>query len=450
VEIFGLSITRRQKALGPASLGGGWTSLWPVIREPFTGAWQQGQEESVDTLLTHSAVYACVRLISSDVAKMRLRLVAQDKDGVWTETDNNAFSPVLRRPNRYQNRIQFFQWWIVSKLLHGNTYALKQRDQRGVVNALYILNPQKVRPLVAPDGSVFYQLGDHSLAGLAEAVVVPARELIHDVMVPLYHELCGVSPLHACATAAVQGLRIQSNSTRFFSNGSRPGGVLTAPGAITQSTADRIKAYWDTNFTGENYGKVAVLGDGLKYEAMTVNAHDAQLIEQLKWTAEMVCMCFGVPAYMIGAGPPPNYNNIEALNAQYYAQCLQSQIESVELALDEGLELPKPYGVEFDLDDLLRMDTATLIKSEKEAGGLKKVNESRKRLGLPAIPGGDTVFRQQQDFSLEALNRRDAQETPPPVTSSAPAPALDEGDAEDKAIRLLREKAAAAGWLKAA
>ena len=36
------------------------------------------------------------------------------------------------------------------------------------------------------------------------ALVAPASEIIHDVMVPLYHPLVGVSPLTACALAAVE------------------------------------------------------------------------------------------------------------------------------------------------------------------------------------------------------------------------------------------------------
>jgi len=455
VELFGLSISRAPKRKGgnfqpvPVS-GGGW---WPIIREPFTGAWQRNQEERADTLLTHSAVFACATLIASDIAKMNLRLVKQDADGIWEETSSPSFSPVLQRPNHYQNRIKFIEWWIISKLIHGNTYALKARDNRGVVTALYILDPARVRVLLAPDGSVFYSLGVDVLNGLTEPVVVPAREIIHDIMVALYHPLLGVSPIFACAMAAIQGLRIQANSTRFFANGSNPGGVLSAPGEISQPTADRIKAYWDTNFTGDNVGKIAVLGDGLKYEPMTVNAHDAQLIEQLKWTVETVCSCFHVPAYMIGGALPPNYNNIEALNQQYYSQCLQALIESLELCLDEGLDLPDKYDTQFDLDDLLRMDTATMITSEKDAigAGIKKPNESRRRLNLKPVDGGDTPYLQQQNYSLAALAKRDAKagapDTPAGTPAATPAPA-DGGSGDTPPMD---EAAAVAAWrIKAA
>jgi HK97 family phage portal protein len=433
MQLFGFTITRtkalQQQLARVDSSRGGW---WPIIREPFTGAWQSGQEQSAETLLAFSALYACVTLIASDVAKCRLKLVEQDADGIWGETEASAFSPVLRRPNHFQNRIQFYQWWLTSKLLQGNAYSLKERDGRGVVRALYLLNPSRVTPLVAPDGSVFYQLESDQLADLPERVIVPAREIIHDVMVPLFHPLVGVTPIYACGLAAYQGLKIQGNSAKFFAQGSQPGGVLTAPGTIAQATADRMKAYWEENFSGDNVGKVAVLGDGLKYEAMTVKAVDAQLIEQLGWTGRDVCSALHVPPHMVGVGEPPTYNNIEALNQQYYSQCLQILIESIELLLDEGLELPSRYGTEFDLDDLLRMDSATKMKTATEGvgGGVLAPNEARARFDLRPVPGGNSVYMQQQYFSLEDLSKRS--ETPPSAepAPSAPEPPTDNGVAK--------------------
>ncbi|STJ18337.1 portal protein [Escherichia coli] len=50
-------------------------------------------------------------------------------------------------------------------------------------------------------------------------------------------------------------------------------------------------------------------------------------------TAEIVCSVFRVPAYKIGVGQPPSSDNVEALEQQYYSQCLQTLIESIELLL---------------------------------------------------------------------------------------------------------------------
>jgi HK97 family phage portal protein len=269
------------------SSGGGWFRIF----ESFTGAWQQNVVLDRETILSYFAVYACMTLIAGDVAKLRVKLVTQDDDGIWGETTNPAYSPVLRKPNSYQNRIQFWESWMLSKLSRGNTYVLKQRDNRNVVVALYVLDPDRTRVLISDDGSIFYELSYSRLnrVGMIGAtVVVPAREIIHDRMNCLYHPLVGTSPIWAAGTSAIQGMAIQQNSARFFKNASQPGGILTAPGAISDATASRLKNNWETNFTGENAGRVAVLGDGLKYERLALTALESQLIEQLKWTASAV------------------------------------------------------------------------------------------------------------------------------------------------------------------
>ena len=154
MRLFGLTISRSRLA-GPLAASGGW---FPVIREPYTGAWQQNAELTPETALANPTVFACVTLIASDIGKVRLRLVQEDESGIWTETSSPAFSPVLRKPNRAQTIVKFLESWLFSKLLHGNTYVLKERDARGVVTALYILDPARVTPLVTPDGAVYYQL----------------------------------------------------------------------------------------------------------------------------------------------------------------------------------------------------------------------------------------------------------------------------------------------------
>jgi HK97 family phage portal protein len=328
-----VDVTRMPSEVVSASSGLGWfgPSLLGVVREAFPGAWQRNISYTANAVLTQSTVWSCITLIMQDIGKLNVRLVErveQPEGDIWEPTENSAYSPVLRKPNHYQNRIKFFERWICSKLTRGNTYVLKERDQRGVVAKLYILDPSKVQVLQAPDGSVYYDLGHDYLAGIPEPVRVPASELIHDVHIPLFHDLVGLSPLVACALAAGQSLSIQATASKFFQNNSKPGGVLTAPGQISDVTAERIKAHWEANYAGEeNYGKVAVLGNGLKYEAMAVTAVEADLVKQLGWTDEKICAVFHVPPFMVGVGPQPTYDNIAKLNQQYYQQALQELVD---------------------------------------------------------------------------------------------------------------------------
>jgi HK97 family phage portal protein len=415
----------------PSRGGGGWLRIF----ESFPGAWQQNVVLDRETILTYFAVYACVTLIASDISKLGVKVVTQDTNGIWTETSNPAYSPVIRKPNNYQNRIQFWESWMLSKLTRGNAYILKIRDNRNVVVQLMVLNPDLTHPLVSEDGSVFYQVAGSRLNGIVDAVVVPAREIIHDRFNTIYHPLIGTSPVWASAYSAAQGMAIQKQSAKFFANASQPGGVLTAPGAISDATALRLKDAWEHNFSGENAGRVAVLGDGLKYERMSLTAVEGQLIEQLKWTADVICSVFHVPPYKIGIGAMPTYNNIQSLNVEYYSQCLQSLIEAAELCLDEGLEMAAGIGTMFDIDNLLRMDTITQMDTLKNgvSGAILAPNEARRKLDLPPVKGGDSPLAQQQNYSLEALAKRDAEGPPPGTTGSASPTPPTGGNADDSA-----------------
>ncbi len=416
---------------------------WPLVREPFTGAWQRNQTTCAEDILTNPFVYACIRLIATDIGKLTLNLVAEDKNRIWNVTTNSAFSPVLRRPNHYQTRNEFFQSWMFSKLIHSNTYVLKQRDQRGVVSAMYVLDPSRVTVLVAPDGSVFYQLGKDDLSQQPQdSVTVPMSEIIHDKMTALYHPLVGMGPMNAAGKPASHGLKIQDNASMFFGNGSNPGGILTIEQMITEEQATRLRQQWQANYGGNNYGQVAVLGMGMKYQPTTVQARDAQLIEQWNSTAHSICTAFGVPAFKVGVGQAPTYNNVEALNQAYYSDCLQTHLEQIEALLDYGLELPKPYGTEFDVDDLIIMDGAARVEAASKAvrAGMSP-NEARfKYFDLGPVKGGDTPFMQQQDWPLALLAERTAEDLVSQASQSTAAPVTtDNNMSADDAGKMLTD-----------
>jgi HK97 family phage portal protein len=442
VRIFGLEITKAQTYSTPESrAGSGWTS-W-LVREPYSGAWQRNEELAPDQAMAFHAVFACHTLICSDIAKLRVKLVALEGN-VWQETKNPAYSPVLRKPNHFQNRIQFFENWVNSKLARGNTYVLKRRDGRGVVVAMYVLNPDRVQPLVADDGQVFYRLSRDNLIDLSdEDVIVPGREIIHDRFNCLFHPLVGISPLYASALAATHGTNIQRAGARLAANGVRPSGILSAPGRIDPTQAASVKEVWENQYAGAaGANKIAVLGDGMKFEPLTMTSDEAQLIEQLKYTAEVVCSTYHVPPYKIGIGQQPTYNNVQALNVEYYSQCLQVLLESIEVCLDEGLATGDALGTEFDTDNLLRMDSVTQMEVLDKGKNTFSPNERRERVSLPPKPGGDDVYLQQQEFSLSALQKRDAKEDPfakePKAAPAAPPqPANDDAETEREAARAL-------------
>jgi HK97 family phage portal protein len=250
-----------------------------------------------------------------------------------------------------------------------------------------------------------------------------------------------LSPLFACALSISGGLSILNNSKTFFANGANPSGMLTAPGQISDETAARLLA----TMANKNAGDTLVGGDGLHYDKFTMTAVDAQLIEQLKMSAEQVCSAFGVPPYLVDIGPPPPYANFEPLLLKYHSQCIQSLTTNLETVLDKGLGLTekidgRQLGTEFDIDDLIWMDTATRVESASKAissGGMSH-NEARyKFYGLGPVAGGETPYSQQQYWPLKQLADRDIPAVPVSPQAAAPPPAeTDEDDDMEMASSL--------------
>ena len=288
---------------------------------------------------------------------------------------------------------------------------------------MYVLNPHRVKPLKASDGSIFYELNTDELAGIPEdRLVVSSDDIMHDRMNCLFDSLVGIPPLYCANAPAMSSLAMEQFSATFFNNAARPSGILTAPGEIPPEHHERLKRMAEQGYSETNRGKIMVAGNGLKFEAMQQNAVDSQLIEQLKHNAESIAGAFGIPAFMVGAKDPPALQNAELLDLQYYKGCLQSLIENAELVLSEGLGLINAgYRAEFDLTGLFRMDSQTQITVLATAvdKGILTHNEARYLLGYGDKPGGDELMAQQQMYTLEALVERS---NAPPLPS-APMPA---------------------------
>src|SRR4029077_14151086 len=103
--------------------------------------------------------------------------------------------------------------------------------------------------------------------------------------------------------------------------------------------AQSIKVKWEANFSKINLGRVALLDNNAKYEKIAMTNVEGQMVESLKWSAEVVCSVYHVPPYKVGVGALPSYNNVQALQIEYYGTALQSLIEEAEELLDHELGL---------------------------------------------------------------------------------------------------------------
>jgi HK97 family phage portal protein len=427
--------TRGAMTTLPAAPGGIGGNALPglshgYVHEPFAGAWQMNKECWGPSGI-FSAVYACIAIIAGDLSKLPPRIRTQKTDGAKVDQPNHPAALVLNNPNTYQTRVDFWGQFMASALFVGNVYVFLQRDANNVITAMHILDPRQVRVLLADDGSVFYRIGQERLAELLATDVIPARDILHHRLLTMNHPLVGLSPLYAAGTSAMTGQTIQQNSFAFFSNMSRASGVLTSPGKISQELANRLKVEWDQNFKGGQMGRTAVLGEGMKWEPLTISAADAQLIEQLRWSVEDVARCFRVPTYMLTDASKVSFKNAETLARNYYSQTLQYHIESIEARIDQAFGLTGNTFCEFDLAAMLRMELDARMAAYQTGiqSGVLTINEARRLEELEPKEGGDEPLVQAQYRPL-SMAGEPANAPAPPADPPAP-PADPDPDAED-------------------
>jgi HK97 family phage portal protein len=232
------------------------------------------------------------------------------------------------------------------------------------------------------------------------------------------YPLIGVTPIFAASASAGLGIQILRDSQQFFGNASRPSGLLSTDQFIAEDLAKRYKQEWDETYRGQEFGKTALLGGGMKWQPLTITAQDAQLIEQLRYSVEDVARVFRVPPYMLGDMAKVTYRNTEHMTRAYLSGCLSWHIEAIQQRFEYAFAFEQGYQLRFDLSAMLRteLDVRYTAYQQGLAGGWLAPNEVRAEEGLPPVEGGDEPRMQSQYVPLST-------DPTPPAPPPAPTPA---------------------------
>lgn len=403
-------------------------SFWPITW------WQQGyrlpQKEA------NAAVEACVGAISQTIAMLPIYHWKQDAQGGSVKITTSAASRVLRKPNPYQTKADFFLNLVRAELFRGNGYALAQRNGRQEIVALHPVQPTSLYPFVSPeDGSVFYQFSETPVGQDFDPVVndlFRASDVLHVRLHTPVHPMVGESPITAAALAIDSGNAIASATAKFHENMARPSGYLKVPGALKAEIAESLRGEWAAAYQGVSTGRVAVLQGGVEWTPLSMTAVDAAVIDSYKMSIADIARVFRVPLAIIGDNTS-TYNNTEVLMKFWLATGLGFMLEHIELALDSLFALPADEWIEFDTDYLQRADFAARIEALVRGvqGGLFAPNEARAREGLPKVAYGDEPRVQAQVVPLSFASENPAASSRTAPSADPPNPGADPPKGED-------------------
>jgi len=384
----------------------------------------------------HAAVYACVAILSQEVARLRIKIFQTQDDSSRRELPSSAASLVLRRPNHYQTRSDFFQYMMDNLLLSGNAYAYAERSESGRIIKLHPRPSSSVMPWVVPGtGDIFYSvlkqdLDNKLVQKFPEQFLIPARDILHIKIGANAHPLIGETPLTGLQYAIPQGIAIQRDSTSFFSRMSRPSGVLVTPNELDASAAERLKKSWESGMSDNFQGRTAVLDNGMTWQPLTMTAADSELISQYKMTVEDIAMVYRIPLYMLGDLTKATYKNVESMQKGFQAGSLGFYTEHIEASIDQFFDLDGKTYSEFDMErGIVRTEFESRMSGLTKAiqGGVMTINEARKTESRGPVEGGDSTFLQRQNWPIDMLGA-DAEKE---LNTADPADPSSTGDDDD-------------------
>jgi HK97 family phage portal protein len=288
-------------ALGRALARGVQAALNPLddryYQSPGAGLSSAGTYVNSYTALSHSAVWACVRLLAESIAMMPLIMYRRRADGGKdVAIDHPLYDLFHDEPNPLQAAFQWKRMMMVHALLWGNAYSQVLPGPRGAVDQLLPLHPDGVRVDRRPDGTVVYQV--HQRDGTTRTLL--DDEVFHLTGLSL-DGISGLSVMEYAREAIGLGLSARQYQGKFFSNGGRLGGILKVKGRLSKDRKQELRADWQSGHGGSgNAFRVAVMDDDVDWKDVGLNAEDAQLIGSLEWSTADAARYFNVPLHMIG------------------------------------------------------------------------------------------------------------------------------------------------------
>lgn len=361
----------------------------------FASRSNTGRVYSDEAALSLTAVYDCVRLISTVAGGLPLHVFEKQEDGSSREIETSDTAYLWSRPNVEQT-MQTFWETVYGHEAMGDSFLFVDKNFLGLPadEGLWYVEPWRVR-----------------VGRLREAVGrIPARTKIYEidnelpmidyrqggeiVHIPNWGRstLRGLNPLSVAAQAVDLGLSAEEYAARFFSENSVPPGIISSEQDLSPEQAAKLAAQWQAGGAGlANLHRTRVLSNGAKFQQISISPEESQLLEERKFQVSEIARLFGIPPHLVGDVERSTSwgSGIEEQTLGWLSFGLTSHIKRFEQAINDALlvrQLTRRY-VKFDLRGLLRGTTLRRYQAYKLADWMTD-DEKRELEDMAPLPNG--------------------------------------------------------------
>jgi len=355
-----------------------------------------------DLYLCNAWVNIAVNILIRNLARADFVL---ERGGV--EVKNGSLYSLFHRPNEQLSRYDLWKetaaWWFIE----GEAFWWFGPDYSGgLPKQLYILDPRKLRLEVeglGVQGDVinkkrrwFYQTG-------AELIPIFSDELIHFRDWNPWNPLRGVNPLVSLSLELEQDYFANKANSTLLKNNAIPQGLLKTEQTLRPEEADAIERRWESKYGQVKAGrKIAVLGKGTSFEALSFNPDVVKLFELKRWNLYTILAKFGIPprvANISDRSTALSGKDTKEQHSAFWQYTLIPLLRQFEQILESQFFMR--FGLKeagrFDLWDIPELQGNEDAQSKRDiaevSAGIKTINDVLKERGKEPKPWGDIWHR---------------------------------------------------------
>lgn len=342
-------------------------------------------------------ISALVNKIAYGTARLPLKVYERAADDSRAERRDHPMAKLLRAPNSRHDPFFFWLWTVSTHEVYGEALWAKIRPAPGrPPTQLWPMHPTNVYTVRKEDGTLVYR---YVYAGGDKALEFGVEDVVHFKSYNPEDQVRGMSRLEPLRQTILNEDASRRAGAAMWKHGGRPSMVVTHPKTLTDGAHDRLRESVRAIYGGvDNWGKIAVLEEGVTPTLMPLNAEEMQYIEARKVSREEACGMYDVPPPVVHILDRATFSNITEQMRSMYRDTMAPRLGLFESVLDFQLRPDFDPGgrfyAEFLLDEVMRGAFEQRAAANQSAifSGQRTPNEVRKQDNLPPMEGGDQLY----------------------------------------------------------
>ena len=311
------------------------------------------------------------------------------------EVVDHPFLELMENINPYSNAFDFMELMSINMDIMGNAYWYVVKNAMGTPVELWSIPPQWMYVVADKEkfikGYLFHKPGN--LTG--EGVPFETDEIIHFKYPSINNIYYGVSPLGAVSDSYNLQVNIDRYDIAFFSNMTRPDGVLTSEGTVSDTVFEKIKKQFKQRNSGVNKARsIIVLEGNVKWQQTSHAPTEIGLKDANRDVMEKMAAAFDVPLSKL-ITENVNKSNAEAGQTDLLRDGVEPRLTRRDQKINEQLMPMFGPGLFIAHANTVPEDKEFRLKERNEniKGGSSTVNEERAKDGEEPVEGGDILYQ---------------------------------------------------------